>query len=387
VDEKRTRSRAPLVIRTLKTRVARIAIAAFLASALTPVPALAAILPPSVVAPGALLATADGTNLWSRNAQTQRRVASTIKMLNALVVRERASLDETVVVSAKAAAINDGDVGLVAGQRLSVRKLLEIMLVASGNDAAEALAIHVAGSEARYVALMNAKAKQLGLSRTLAVDPHGLSKREKSTPADLAVLGRCLLADPWLKRIVNMRSVVVPRPGGKRTVLRSTFHPIWGYTGLQGVKTGYTRAAGYCFVASAKRGDVELVGVVLGTRSNSDRFAQMRTLLDWGFAHTHVRELISRDATLAVSLTTTGLAQPIVARPAKTISKALLDGSGPVKRRVRVATDTPTPCLVGQNVGTLDLLLGSRVIATVPLLAAADGPLATTFPLAAYITR
>ena len=148
----------------------RRAIAAFLCAtylcvALLPSAALAATASkPSVSVPAATLTTVSGQRLWSRNRNTQRHVASTIKMLNALVVRENASLDETVTISAKAARTEDG-VGLVKGQKVTVRKLLQLMMVASANDAAEALAIHISGSETKYVALMNAKAKRMGLER------------------------------------------------------------------------------------------------------------------------------------------------------------------------------------------------------------------------------
>ncbi len=244
---------------------------------------------PGTTAPVAMLSTIDGVRLWSRSAESPRAVASTIKMLNALVVRERTRLDDVVIVTKKSEAITDGDVGLVAGQRLKVRQLLDMMLIASANDAAEALAIHIGGTEARYVSLMNAKAKQLGLKQTRAADPHGLSKRERSSACDLTVLGKRVLADPVLKSIVRKQSVLVPRPGGKSVVFKSTYHLMGDYWGIEGVKTGYTRASGYCFVSAAKRGKVELVGVVLGAKSNKDRFAQMRKILNWGFANTHVR--------------------------------------------------------------------------------------------------
>ena len=228
----------------------------------------------------------DGTELWTRNADSKRAVASTIKLLNALVVLDHANLDDTVVVSHKAVmAVDEGGVGLVSGQRLTVRQLMTMMLVASANDAAEVLAVHVAGSESKFVEMMNAKAASLGLKNTRAVDPHGLSKRERSSAADLAVIARELMAYPEMREIVAKKSVVVPGPKGSRSVYASTDKLLGHYAGIEGVKTGFTNPAGYCFVGAAKRGDTELVGVVLGAGSNAERFAEMRKLLDWGFAH------------------------------------------------------------------------------------------------------
>ena len=189
----------------LRRRTTVLLCVAYLCVALLPSASFAATASkPGLSVPAATLVTIDGQQLWGNNKDTRRRVASTIKMLNAVVVRERASLDDTVTVTAKAAATEDG-VGLVKGQKLSVRKLLQLMLVVSANDAAEALAIHIAGSEKKYVALMNAKAKKMGLSGTHAVDPHGLSKCERSTARDLAVLGREVMDDPVLRKMVLMR--------------------------------------------------------------------------------------------------------------------------------------------------------------------------------------
>jgi len=172
--------------------IAALGLTAALLLSAAPVPALATIAPPSISAPSALITTMDGTVLWSRAPMTRRAVASTIKMLNALVVRDSVNMTEVVTVARKASDINNGDVHLLTGQKSTVRQLLEMMLVASANDAAEAVAIHIAGTEKRYVALMNAKAKELGLTRTIAVDPHGLSERERSTATS-----RCSRAPSW----------------------------------------------------------------------------------------------------------------------------------------------------------------------------------------------
>ncbi|MDZ4169236.1 MAG: serine hydrolase [Coriobacteriia bacterium] len=334
--------------------------------------AVAAPKPPAVKVPAAQLVTVDGAPLWSRDSAGARPVASTIKLLNALVVRERASLDETVTVAARAAAVSEGGIGIVAGQKLTVGQLLDMMLIASANDAASALAIHVSGSERRHVERMNAKAKQIGLTGTVAVDPHGLGKKERSTPRDLTVLGRRTMADSTLRRIVAKKKVALPRPGKKPLWVPSTNHLLGSYGGISGVKTGYTRPAGYCLVASAKRGGVELVGVVLDAPTLDGRFREMRRLLDWGFAHTRVRTLVTSDTTMAVSWSAEAFDSTIVARPAWTVRRALLDGNPLPKRVIRPAAGVTPPVAVGKRVGMLDLKVGSVVLASVPLIAASD---------------
>ncbi len=335
-----------------------------------PAPRPARVIAPSIAAAAGTLQSMDGTaTLWSRNATTRRQTASTIKMLNALVVRQYAKLTDVVVVTKQSEAISNGDVGLVTGQRLTVAQLLQMMLVASANDAAEAVGIGIAGSEANYVRMMNAKAKELGLKGTHAVDPHGLGKRQYSTAADLAVLAREVMKDPVLRSIVRRQYVMVPHPGAAATKIQSTDKLLGVYSGMEGVKTGFTNPAGDCFVGAAKRGNVELVGVVLGTSSNKARFTQMRRLLDWGFAHYRNRQLVSKDATAGIAVVSGGVESTVSVHPSQSFSTLEFDGSRHA-RVVEVATSTAAPVAAGQQLGhILVVKADGSVIATVPLVA------------------
>lgn len=342
-------------------------------SLLAPLPALAATAPPSSKnVPSGLLMTIDGTMLWSRKPDASRQTASTIKMLNALVLMDavadhRVTLDTTVTVPKQASALRyNGGVGLVTGQKLTYRQLLNMMLIPSANDAAEAIAVDVAGSEGSYVKLMNAKAAALGLTHTHAADPHGLSKHDMSTADDLAVLARHVLANPVLAPIVRTRSVVVPRIKHKSVVYPSTDLLLGHYTGMEGVKTGFTNPAGYCFVGAAKRGTVELVGVVLGTKSLAARFAQMRILLDWGFAHAHARTIASPDATWSVTLT----GGTVTASVQTTVTCAVLDGST-LTTTITPSPTATTPVSAGELVGTERVACSGVTLAAVPLYACA----------------
>ncbi len=357
--------RFDLTARTLAT----LALAAILSLSCVPAAAIATVAPPSITAPSALLMTMDGTVLWSRAPLTKRAVASTIKMLNALVVRDSVNLTEVVTVPKKAAAIHNGGVGLVAGQRITVRRLLEMMLVASANDAAEAIAIRIAGSESRYVALMNAKARALGLTGTVAADPHGLSERERSTASDLALLARTVMADPVLRTIVGKRSVTVPRPHNRTKTYASTDLLMGHYAGIEGVKTGYTSASGYCFVGAAKRGGVELLGVVLHTKSLAQRFAQMRTLLDWGFAHVHMRLLVAADTRFGPVAVEGQSGVAVSVRAAREASAALFDQGGALETSVSLPASVAGPIARGQQLGTVRVSRDGVLLVTVPLVA------------------
>jgi D-alanyl-D-alanine carboxypeptidase (penicillin-binding protein 5/6) len=368
----------------LKTWRVRIGVVAVLLAAsmslLAPTSASAATFgPPALKVPSSILMTMDGTVLWSRRPDAHRRVASTIKLLNALVLRDATmTLDTTVTVPHKASAINDGDVGLVTGQKVTLRQLLDMMLVASANDAAEAVAIRVAGSEQAYVARMNAKARSLGLLNTHAVDPHGLSKRETSTASDLAVLARTAMADPVLRAIVRKRSVVVPRPKHKPRVFASTDQLLGHYAGIEGVKTGFTNPAGYCFIGAALRGPVELMGVVLGAKSIKGRFSEMRKLLDWGFAHTHLQTLVSRDTTMGSVAVDGSSVSTVTVHAGTTVSRVLLDG-GPLETTVTLPASVAAPVVRGQRLGTVEVGRGGVTLAVVPLLADADAAVEPAF--------
>ena len=171
------------------------------------------IAPNAVKEPSGILMTMDGTVLWSRQPNVRTQTASTMKMLNALVLRsQNVSLDTTVTLPKQAAAINDGDVDLVTGQKVTIRQLLNMMLIAAANDAASAIGVRVAGSERAYVALMNKKAASLGLFNTLATDTNGLRKKERSTASDLTVLARRVMADPELAAIADTDVPAPTRP-------------------------------------------------------------------------------------------------------------------------------------------------------------------------------
>jgi D-alanyl-D-alanine carboxypeptidase (penicillin-binding protein 5/6) len=365
-------------VRVSRRRIAALLGVAYLCVALLPSAALAAtVSKPSVTVPAAILTTMDGQRLWSHNRNDQRRVASTIKMLNALVVRERTSLDDVVTISAKAARTEDG-VGLVKGQKVTVRKLLQLMMVVSSNDAAEALAIHVSGTEKKHVERMNAKARQLGLYDTHAIDPHGLSKREHSTARDLSVLGRAVMADPVLRKTVLMRRVVLYRPHHKAKTLKATDEMLGHYYGIEGIKTGFTYAAGYCFVGAAKRGNLELVGVVLGAKSNPGRFTQMHKLLDWGFARYRMRRLVSTTTTMGVVQVSNGASPSVTVHASREASRAVLATGAPVVTRIKLPeTPVSAPIRRGDQLGVVSVSQNGAVLASVALLADSDVASAT----------
>lgn len=329
---------------------------------------------PGVAMPAGILRTAEGRTLWERDATEVRAMASTTKIMTALVVLEHAKLDETVVVSPAAAAVGEAGIDLVAGEQMTVRQLLEAMLICSANDAAYALAEHVGGTVDAFVGMMNDKAKEMGLKNTAFANPHGLdAPGHHTTAADLAAMAAKAMADPTFASIVSKPSVTVTRAGVSKTYESSNML-IGTYDGAIGVKTGWTNEAGFCVVASARRGGITLVAVVLGASSEDDRFAQARALLDWGFTHYKPTQVASAEATAALVPVTDYLDRSVPAVVAADASLPVFDLQGDVRARVDVLPDVAAPIAKGQRLGTYSVVQGSTLLAQVPIIAAADVP-------------
>jgi serine-type D-Ala-D-Ala carboxypeptidase (penicillin-binding protein 5/6) len=325
---------------------------------------------PDIEAKTGILVTGDGHVLWSRYPDAERPMASTTKMMSALVALKAGGLDREVTVSRTASRVEDG-VGLVPGQHLTRRQLLGLMLVHSANDAAFALGEGVGGDMPTFVKMMNQQAVALGLRHTRYANPHGLdAKGHFTSAADLAALARVAMTYPEFRRIVSCRTVAVPSPGGHgQSVYGTTDLLLGNYRGLEGIKTGYTDKAGYCFVGSAKRGGVSLIAVVLGADDDHARFTQAARLLDWGFKHVSRRALTF--AGESVGTVRLGGKTPLVmtARTVEATSASLLDLEGPVVRRVTGDTDVSAPVFKGQPVGQVAWMQGKRTIAKAPVVA------------------
>ena len=234
---------------------------------------------------GLLFDVDTGRVLWRHRPTRVLPIASLTKMMTALVVVDRVPGRATARITREALAYTGSGVGLLQrGKRVSVSTLLHGLLLPSGNDAAIALAIRAGGSVPRFVDLMNRRARAMGLACTRFSSVSGIRDAgNHSCAPDLAALGRAVLREPRLARIVRRRAAVLPFPIKGRRLYLYNNNPLLrgGYRGTTGIKTGYTVAAGRCLVASARRGRVRLGVVLLGS---PDPGAQARRLLDRGFA-------------------------------------------------------------------------------------------------------
>jgi D-alanyl-D-alanine carboxypeptidase (penicillin-binding protein 5/6) len=233
---------------------------------------------------GLLFDVGTGRVLWRRNPTRRLPIASLTKMMTALVVTAHLAPHSKVPITRVALHYRGSAVGVLPkGKKVGVSAMLHGLLLPSGNDAARALAVRVAGSLRGFVAMMNARAARLGLKCTHFTSPDGYVDRgNHSCAADLAALGRAVLRDDRLAPIVGRSQAVLPFPikGGKLYLTNNNPLLRRRYPGVTGVKTGYTDAAGLCIVVTARRGPVHL-GVVLLHTTNWD--TQARQLLDRGF--------------------------------------------------------------------------------------------------------
>ncbi len=233
---------------------------------------------------GLLFDVRSGRVLWQRDPSRILPIASLTKMMTALVVAKHSSPSDKVMITRQATGFSGSGVGLLPrGKRVPEMGLLYGLLLPSGNDAAIALAQHVAGTQARFVALMNAEAKRMNLTCTHFSNVSGVVDQDNySCPRDLAVLGHAVLVQPILRRVVASHSAIVrfPIKGGKLYLYNNNPLLMARYQGTDGVKTGFTAEAGLCLVAAARQ-DGQWLGVVLLHSGNWT--TQAETLLDAGF--------------------------------------------------------------------------------------------------------
>ncbi|MBZ0087827.1 MAG: D-alanyl-D-alanine carboxypeptidase [Thermomonas sp.] len=241
------------------------------------------------------------------------------------------------------------------------------MVVQSGNDAAIALAEHVAGSEAAFAQLMNAYAKKIGMTRSHFVNPHGLHAEGHVTTAhDLALLGRALIRDfPDAYAYNRIKEFTVgPITQPNRNLL------LWRDPSVDGIKTGHTSAAGYCLMTSAKRGDQRLITVVMGDVSENQRAVDSQALLNWGFRFYETHRLYEANRVLASPKVWKGAADLVRVGVASPLLVTAQRGKySRMKASMELPRSLTAPIAKGQRIGTVKVTLDGKVVAQAPLVA------------------
>jgi len=309
---------------------------------------------------------ATGEVLLAHAARKEVAVASITKLMTVLLTLEHARLDSVVTVSPEAADVGESSANLKAGDRLTVRELLEAALIASANDAADALASYVGhGSESRFVAMMNARARQLGLHDTHFVRPDGLDATgHVSSAHDVTFLARLLMHHPIVRQIVRQRAATIS--GGR--ALRTWNDLLYSYSGIFGVKTGHTDAAGWSEVAAAHRRGVSIYATLLGSPDRVTRNGDLVKLLDWGFSR-YVR-VAAVGAGRAYATADVGYGRRPVTLVATRSLAPMARVDEPLVRRVVALDAASLPVSRGQTLGQVRIYQRGRLLAMAPLVAA-----------------
>ncbi|MFT4177884.1 MAG: D-alanyl-D-alanine carboxypeptidase family protein [Thermomonas sp.] len=323
---------------------------------------------------------ATGQVLAGENIDTPVEPASITKVMTSYVIAAemaagKVKATDQVMMSEHAwrtgGAGTDGSYsGFEVNKTAPLLEMEKGMVVQSGNDAAIALAEHVAGSEAAFAQLMNAYASRIGMKASHFVNPHGLPAEGHITTArDLAILGRALIRDfPEAYAYNKIKELTVgPITQPNRNLL------LWRDPSVDGIKTGHTSSAGYCLLASAQRGDQRLIGVVMGSTSENQRAVDVQALLNWGFRFHETHRLYEAGKSLAAPKVWKGKANSLAVGVAQPLLVSTPRGK---YDRLKATMDLPkslvAPISKGQKLGTVKVALEGKVIAQAPLVALAD---------------
>ena len=238
---------------------------------------------PKITSTAAILMEQDTKRvLYGKNYRNKVKIASTTKILTAIVAIENKDLKDMVLISKKAAGTGGSTVGLKSGSEISLKSLMYGMLLKSGNDCAVAIAEYVGGSVENFADMMNKKAYEIGAKDTYCTNPHGLdTEKNYSTAYDLALITSYAKTNETLSKMLGTESITVPW-GTSSKYLSNTNRLLFTYEYCDGGKTGFTNGANRCLVATAKKEELKVIAVVLGAVTTDIRFSETKELLKYG---------------------------------------------------------------------------------------------------------
>lgn len=327
---------------------------------------------PQIQASSAILIDAlSGQVLYVHNADVQRPMASTTKIMTALLFCEQVPENEIITASKKASETRESSVHLKLGEKLTAHDLLRAMLMRSANDACVAAAEHIAGSEQNFAREMNLRAAQLGAQHTHFTNSHGLNNPLHYTTArDLALIARAAMQNPRIEEVVRTRHCRIARSIDKDDrSLRNHSHFLGHFPGADGVKTGYTVPAGHCYVGSATWGKWRLISVVLHSPNYVSETAR---LMNFGFHHFEQHSVVSSGETVGKCPVKDGLLPTVpvtVKSPVQLVSRK---GDTPTIEKELIWRTVSAPVKSGEVVGSLVAKMNGTKIYSTPLIAEAS---------------
>ena len=332
-----------------------------------------------------LTESATGQVLYSQNPDEKRPIASVTKIMTLLIAAEemkagRLSMEDTVVTSYNAFAMDGSVIWLNEGEKMSVYDILRSIVISSANDACVALAEHISATEEAFVNRMNKRAQELDMTNTHFVNCTGLdAENHYSTAADVAKMAAELRRYDYYDEFLLTRLTYVREGTDRATQLLNT-NKLLNYDGITGLKTGTTDNAGYCFTATAKRGDMELVAVVLGAKTDEARFDIAEQLLDYGFGGFELFSPEFDREQLHDILVKGGVEKTISITPQQGLQCLIPKGTaGRITYLYDIKQELKAPVSIGDYAGKIIVLHGSDTLFIANVTAATEAEEQTFF--------
>ena len=313
-----------------------------------------------------------GRVLVEENAFEKLPMASTTKIMTAIVALENGNVDDTVVVGQNASGVEGSSIWLSVGEKMTLSDMLFGLMLASGNDAAVAIAEHIGGSVESFVEMMNEKAREIGAYNTQFVNPNGLPADGHYTTAyDLALISAYAMQNAYFREIVKTEYKTIPWEGHEwDRVVKNKNKILWNYDGGNGIKTGYTQAAGRCLCAAAERDGMQLISVVLNA---PDMFGDTMALLDQGFEEYQRYRVIEAGTYMGDVAVEKGTEEYFSVYTQQDVYYPLTeDEISQLEKRLYVVDKLEAPVYAGQKVGFVDIWVGDNKIYSEDLLASCD---------------
>ena len=334
-------------------------------------PAIAARRPNLAASTGILMDFTTGKVLFTKNSSERRAPASTTKILTALVALERGDLNQVITTSQNASKAGGSSIWLAPGENHTLKELLYGILLNSGNDASVAVAEGLAGSEAKYAAWMNEKARAIGAKDTCFKNSNGLPESGHYTTAyDLALITRYALNNPVFAAIVKTKSKAIEWPGRDYNRLMVNHNKLlWRYEYADGVKTGYTKQAGRCLVASATKNGQRLIAVVLNSKL---MYEDIKELFEYGFNNYQLLTVVGSEQKIG-SISVMGGIEPLVpVLPHRPVTLVVPKGQlNQIKVSMEIPRSIHAPVERLQQVGELEVKIGAKIIDRIPVVTGA----------------
>lgn len=310
-----------------------------------------------------------GRILYEKNARVRKAMASTTKIMTAIVAIENADLEEEVTVSKRAAEVRGSVINLRAGEKLKMEELLYGLMLNSGNDAAVAIAEHVGGSVEEFCEMMNRKAVSLGAVNTHFTSPHGLDMPEHYTTAlELANITAYALRNPIFNSLVSKKQMNITNRS-----LYNTNELLDAYPGVDGVKTGYTGQAGRCLVTSATKNQMRIITVVLGSPTRTARAQSSTNLLNYAFKNYQLNTLSLKDEHIDSITVNKGINPKLYVDVKDNVKMPLReDERKKLQEKITLPREVEAPVKKGQELGTITWELDGQELCRSTLIASAD---------------